>query len=96
MIGACLLLPREGVTNGSTEAVQHERRDTHKRKLLKWAPHEYLDSVFHPRTLPIEPPKANDHPKPSEREEGPVDSPAQPIFRVSVPRLGDLSPKFSS
>jgi chorismate mutase len=73
-----------------------DRLDTDKRKLLKWAPHEYLDSVFHPRTLPIEPPKANDHPKPSEREEGPVDSPAQPIFRVSLPRLGDRSQKLAS
>jgi hypothetical protein len=36
-----------------------DRLDIDKRKLLNWAPHEYLDSVFHPRrsccTASVEP-----------------------------------------
>jgi hypothetical protein len=44
----------------------------------------------------MEHPKRNEHPNPSNREEGPVENPAQPVFRVSVPRFGDLGPKFAS
>ena len=95
------LLPREDVANGSTEAVEHEHRDTHESKLPKWIPHEYLDGVFKPSAPqaekpPMEHPKPNDHPNPSEREEDPVERPAHTVFRVSVPDLAELGCKFAS
>ena len=45
------LLPRQGVANASTEAVEQKHGDAHKCKLAKGVLHEYPDGMLNPMAL---------------------------------------------